>query len=188
MSILLEEPPAFAVKESWRDLDREFEVVNGIEVQLREMSAKSRVEGSRLARILSNYGLANGIGEAHHEVKIRLPTPVGNQRIPDVIFVSASKWPLDRELPDTDAWEILPELCVEILSPTDVSDDVKEKADEYFAAGVKEVWVIDPKRKEIQVFSSPKKMTFLSEGDVLKGGSILPGFELPITRKFPLSG
>ena len=47
--------------------------------------------------------------------------------------------------------DVAPELIVEILSPTDRSDPVQRKLREYFAAGVRLVWVIDPAARTVQV-------------------------------------
>ena len=48
-------------------------------------------------------------------------------RRPDLAFVSAAKWPLDRLLPETGDWRIVPDLVVEVVSPNDVFQDVLSK-------------------------------------------------------------
>ena len=46
-------------------------------------------------------------------------TPVQRQRRPDVAFVSYNRWPRQRRVPRTEAWEVVPNLVVEVVSPTD---------------------------------------------------------------------
>jgi Uma2 family endonuclease len=49
------------------------------------------------------------------------------------------------------------------------------------------VWVIDPKTRTAEAFDDPTKpnqMTLLRETDTLEGGSVLPGFRLPLADLF----
>jgi Uma2 family endonuclease len=64
------------------------------------------------------------------------------RRRPHVAFVSAARWPLDRALPGTGDWDVVPDLAVEVISPNDVFKDVLAKVCEYFHYGVQVVWVI----------------------------------------------
>jgi Uma2 family endonuclease len=75
---------------------------------------------------------------------------------------------------------VVPNLAVEVVSPTNTADEVVEKIEEYFAAGVQLVWVIHPKRRRFEVYESPTAVRVLGPGDVLDGGTVLPGFRLPI--------
>ena len=168
-----------------REPERECEVVNGVEVELPEMSVESRMIIGRLSRLLSNHALANNLGEAHPEIKIKLPPPVDNQRIPDVIFVPFSKWAKNRRLPQTDAWEIVPDLCVEVLSPFDKIESLDEKVEEYLDSGVKTVWIVQPSVKQVRVYDSPDAIRVLRKHQTLTGGALLPGFELPLSELFP---
>ena len=45
-----------------------------------------------------------------------------------------------------------PELIVEVLSPKRIKRDLVEKFNLYEAAGVKEYWIVDPKKKTVKVF------------------------------------
>ena len=60
-------------------------------------------------------------------------------RIPDV-SVTAQE-------PPTDVFETAPLICIEILSRRDEMSDVIEKLEEYAAAGVRYIWVVDPRCK-----------------------------------------
>lgn len=71
--------------------------------------------------------------------------PSGNIRVPDVSFVAAGR--LAGERPPEGFPDLAPDLAVEVLSPDDRSRDVLDKVGEYLQAGVRLVWVIDPKRR-----------------------------------------
>ncbi|MEQ6358777.1 Uma2 family endonuclease [Thermoanaerobacter thermohydrosulfuricus] len=47
----------------------------------------------------------------------------------------------------------VPELVVEILSPSTASKDYIIKMDLYMRFGIKEYWIVSPKNQEIQIFS-----------------------------------
>jgi Uma2 family endonuclease len=65
---------------------------------------------------------------------------------------------------------------------------MNRKLKDYFAAGVKLVWFIDPASESAAVYESRYESEKLSLADTLSGGSILPGFELPLKRLFEKAG
>ena len=80
--------------------------------------------------------------------------------------------------------DVAPELIVEILSPTDRPDQVRRKLGEYFAAGVRLVWVIDPAARTVQVHRDRGELLTLVPGEVVTGEDVLPGFELTVEDVF----
>jgi Uma2 family endonuclease len=62
------------------------------------------------------------------------------------------------------------------------------KIADYFAAGVRAVWYIYPKRREVVVYSSPTKSVTISENGVLDGEPVLPGFSLSLSELFAAPG
>lgn len=73
---------------------------------------------------------------------------------------------------------------MEILSPEDRWQSVRQKIEEYFAIGVKWVWVIEPENRAVLVYRSNTEMHKLGEEDTLKGEGILEGFTLPVASLF----
>lgn len=106
------------------------------------------------------------------------------RRRPDVAFVSKERWPPDRGIPQTGDWEVVPDLAAEVISPSDVLEDVLAKMAEYFDKGVRQVWIVVPLRQQIYVFDSPTQVRILSAVDELDGGQLLPGLRLPLARLF----
>ena len=70
----------------------------------------------------------------------RVRTTPNRCRIPDVCVTVQE--------PATDVFETPPLICIEILSRRDEMSDALEKLEEYAAAGVRYIWVVDPRRKK----------------------------------------
>lgn len=79
---------------------------------------------------------------------------------------------------------LTPDLAIEILSKSNTRQEMDRKLGEYFDSGVLAVWLIDPKTRTAQVFSSPDESSLLTEADSLDGGTILPGFRLGLHELF----
>lgn len=162
-----------------------YEIVDGVRVELPPMSADSQALAFRLARHLSNYGIDHNVGEAYTEMLFKLALPVDRNRKPDAAFVSYARWPKHQPLPSTNAWIVMPDLCVEVVSPTDMGDEIETKIDEYLRAGVRLVWVVYPRQERFYVYESASLVRRLTRAETLDGGTVLPGFTLPLAELFP---
>lgn len=107
----------------------------------------------------------------------------GIVRIPDVAFVSWERLP-GRKMPDDPMPEIAPDLAIEVLSKTNTKAEMAVKRGEYFQAGVRLVWEIDPVARTVTVYTSPMASTVRTESDSLDGGEVLPGFALSLASLF----
>jgi Uma2 family endonuclease len=58
------------------------------------------------------------------------------------------------------------------------------KRQNYFAVGVEMVWEIDPVTRTVAVYTGVTQLVTLTVRDTLDGGSVLPGFRLPIQELF----
>jgi Uma2 family endonuclease len=177
-------PATVPSAEDLDDIER-YEIIDGVKVEMSPMSAHSSVLGARLARLLGNYGVERGLGEAYPEILFKLPLGRDRNRRPDVAFVPYSRWTKDRPIPDVNAWDVLPDLCVEVVSPTDRAEEAREKIEEYFESGVRLVWVIYPRLQVVDVFESPDAVRVRRRADELDGGPVLPGFRLRLADLFP---
>ena len=81
-------------------------------------------------------------------------------------------------------WPFAPDLAVEILSPTDLHENVSGKIREYFAAGVRQVWLISPEYRTVSIYQSPTQVHILTEEDELSSDEILPGFQCRLRELF----
>jgi Uma2 family endonuclease len=163
-----------------------FEIIDGQRVELLPRSILSSRVCSRVQGHQGGHFLDNPVGEALMETLFRLPLPVDRNRRPDVAVVSAQTIAQTPPQPGSDnAWDVLPELMVEVVSPNDLGEDIIDRIDEYFAAGTKLVWVVYPTQRLIYVYESPRQVRILGEADELDGGKVLPSFRISIASLFP---
>ncbi|HEX8341801.1 MAG TPA: Uma2 family endonuclease [Tepidisphaeraceae bacterium] len=104
-------------------------------------------------------------------------------RIPDVAFVSKARLP-GGTVPEHPVPELVPDLAVEILSESNTRREMSDKLGEYFRAGVRLVWYVNPKTRTIDVFTGVEQKTTLTVTDTLSGGDVLPGLEVPVADVF----
>lgn len=78
----------------------------------------------------------------------------------------------------------IPDLTVEVMSPSDTWSELLDKLEEYFEAGVRLCWVVHPRTKKIYVYRSATDVRVLTERDELTGGDVLPGFSVKIADLF----
>ena len=58
------------------------------------------------------------------------------------------------------------------------------EASEHNVSGVQVVWLIDPRKRTIRVYSAPDESILLRVGQTINGGDVLPGLSLPVARVF----
>ena len=107
--------------------------------------------------------------------------------MPDVSFVPWSKIP-NRELPAEQVPYLIPELTAEVLRPSFTRAEMARKRRDYFGAGTRLVWQIDPETHTAEVFTAPEVSTTVAADGVLDGGDVVPGFQLSLTRLFERAG
>jgi Uma2 family endonuclease len=164
--------------------DELYEVIDGIRVRTPPRAAISGWTASEISRHLGNFAVAN-LGRSVVEILFHLPAPIDRDRRPDVAFVSYQRWAKTRPVPSSgNAWDVVPNLATEVVSPTDSVDELEQKIAEYFRAGVQLVWVVHPTRSKIHVYESPSQITVLSRDDILDGGAVVPGFRLALAELF----
>jgi Uma2 family endonuclease len=169
--------------------DAAFEWIDGEMRPVSPSVAGPNVIAKRLFRALLPFEEA-GLGEVFTEapfVLTDIPNWVKGSRVPDVMFYRSVRLAAYREnMPD---WEdkpfvLVPDLVIEVLSPTDSYSDVTEKITRYLDDGVLLVWVVDAKPRTVVVHVPGSPPQTLHEGDTLKGGEVVPGFEMVVGRLF----
>lgn len=100
-------------------------------------------------------------------------------RIPDVAVYLNERFP-GGKLPTEAIPSLVPDLAVEVLSPSNTPQEMDRKLREYFAAGVRLVSYADPRRRQITVYEATDRPTVLDHSATLDGGTVLPGFTLRV--------
>jgi Uma2 family endonuclease len=103
-------------------------------------------------------------------------------RGPDLSFVAAARVP-PAGIPEA-FWEQAPELAVEIVSPSETAEEVREKVRDFLAAGTPLVWVVYPRTREVLVHRPGGSIHVLGEADMLEDAAVLPGFQCRVGELF----
>ena len=99
----------------------------------------------------------------------------------DVIFISTERYAQKKS---SGFLDVAPDLVVEILSPNDKWTEVTQKLREYFAIGVRLVWVADPQARCVYAYRSLTDVREFTENDELPGDEVLPGFLVKVAQLF----
>jgi Uma2 family endonuclease len=116
------------------------------------------------------------------DLGVRLERDPDTVREPDIAFISAERLPLDADVPGY--LELVPDLVVEVASPSDSRRDIREKALMWLEYGVQLVWVPFTVTRTVEVFCADSTMFMLNEDDALDGGDVLPGFVCRVSEIF----
>ena len=161
-----------------------YEIINDQIVVEPPLGAREGCIATVISFFLNQFVRGNRLGRIANEVLFILRTEPRLRRSPDVAFVSAERWSLSKPVPASAAWDVIPDLAIEVVSPTDTSGDVQSKIAEYFRAGVRLVWVVHPEQCEIYVYDSTRTIRVFGRDDLIDGGHVLPGFQMPLNEVF----
>jgi Uma2 family endonuclease len=177
--------PGTATEEDLLELtsknNRLYELVDGVLVE-KPMAFRESVLALALGALLRAFVMPRNAGVISGADGTMRLFP-GLVRIPDVAFASWDRFP-DRRLPSARIPSLVPDLAAEVLSETNTPAEMDRKVREYFNAGVRLVWLIDPEARTVAVYTAADQFTVLSASDTLNGGDVLPGFTLSLQELF----
>jgi Uma2 family endonuclease len=104
-----------------------------------------------------------------------------------VCFISWDRFP-NRQLPPEPIPDLVPDLAIEVLSKWNTEKEMQRKLHDYFTAGVRLVWYVDPRTRSAKSYTAENQFVELSESQSLSGGEVLPGFELSLHELFAKLG
>lgn len=100
----------------------------------------------------------------------------------DVVYVAANL--VAQEPDDTTLIDGVPTLVIEILSPSDVIEEIEEKIDLYQKFRVPLIWVIDPHDRTVTIYRLDAEPELVNANQQLSGGAHLPGFCVKVAELF----
>lgn len=80
--------------------------------------------------------------------------------------------------------EGVPDVAVEVLSPSDTQEDIEEKIDDYLGAGVPIVLTLNPRRRTVTVYRPNQPPQLFNSSQELVCDPVLPGFRVPVLSLF----
>ena len=103
------------------------------------------------------------------------------RRSPDVAVILGDH---QAELRDAKVIHIIPDIAAEALSPSETSAQIHRKMTQYFKAGVKEVWLINPEDRTVEIWTGPTLPKPARTGNDSVTSALLPGFTLALPELF----
>lgn len=161
--------------------DKLYELVDGVLVE-KTMGYYESMLAVEISRLIGNFVRPRKLGivlGADGTLKLA-PRLV---RIPDVCFIAKDKFPSGK-LPREPIPLLAPDLAIEVLSKHNSKKEMADKLVDYFTAGSRLVWYVDPKRREVSVFTGPSDCQIVDEKGTLDGEPVLPGFTLNLAELF----
>ena len=163
------------------DCDRE--LIRGELTPVSPASHRSSAVAARLIFKLGTHVYADNLGQLSGAdggfVLSRDPDVVV---APDVAFVSAERLPPPDE--QNRFLEIAPDFVVEVVSPSDRFTDLNDKVMLYLNAGVRLVWVVDPMRETITVYTAEHSPQVVTTSDTIDCSDVIPECAFSVAEVF----
>jgi Uma2 family endonuclease len=157
------------------------ELVNGTLVE-KPMGLVESIIAGVLIRVLGTFVESRRLGVVTApDGMLRLSRDL--VRIPDVAFISFARMP-GGVLPNEPIPSLAPDMACEILSKSNTPAEMRRKLREYFDAGTRLVWIIDPPTRSATVHTSPEQSVAIPADGKLSGAEVLPGFEVALAELF----
>jgi Uma2 family endonuclease len=159
-----------------------YQLIEGDLYQSPSNDAFHQVIVGNLNFIIRNYLSGHPVGKVHLG-----PSDVTLSDLnifePDLYFVSNARKPIMTRHGADGA----PDLVIEVLSPRTAKFDRGIKREVYARAGVIELWIIDPDRKEVHVYHLPESADTPAgtySGKQKFESKCFPGLKIPVAKVF----
>ena len=164
------------------DNGRQRELVAGEVIETMPPGGKHGEIAAKLSGRLLSWSEAGPGGYVGVEAGFTLATDPDTVRAPDVAYVGAARIPAEG-IPEG-FWSLAPDLAVEVVSPHDSADLVREKIRDYLTAGTQLVWIIYPRSHEVLAYTPDGHWRTFGPGDTLEAPNLIPGFACPVAALF----
>ncbi|MDZ4765869.1 MAG: Uma2 family endonuclease [Chloroflexota bacterium] len=158
--------------------DRLLELIDGVIEEKGMPTEPHSIADGNIYAALRRFVIARELGRVHIEVRYCRPDDQKNARIPDVSYSSE-----ERPLVERGSVPEIPDIVVEIQSPDDRLKKLRNRIQWFLDNGAKLGWLLIPKSRLIEVYDG-EDVVILTDKDILSGGDVLPGFEIPVKTVF----
>ena len=156
------------------------ELIDGELIELPPPGIKHSKFAMNIAFPLQSWVGARRLGQVFIEAGYKITADRRNWVQPDVSFVNADALNDEAE----DEYAAAPGLAVEVISPSERPKHILAKRDLLFQAGCKEIWIVRPKTRGIEVWTTPRRADReLHEGDTLPS-PLFGGWSMPVEDVF----
>lgn len=175
------------------DEEGAFEFIEGQITFMPQKTSGDNYRANMLALAINNWAAPQNRGIAFVETPFVVPDAenqgwIKGARIPDVMFIRQellNDYAQHNPEWDENPFALIPDLVVEFISPSDKYLDVSKKIQTYLRDGVRLVWLINAELKTVTIYMpNSEQHSILSVERNLKGGDVLPDFEIPVKEIF----
>jgi Uma2 family endonuclease len=103
-------------------------------------------------------------------------------RSPDVSWITVEKWNALSKEQRRKFLPIDPDFVIELISPTDILEQVQNKMNEYINCGVRLGWLINPDERQVEIYRKGLEKEVLNNPQILRGEDIMPGLIVDLTE------
>jgi Uma2 family endonuclease len=164
---------------------RKLELLDGRVIFVSQPGEQHADVAFRILLALHQFASANRLGKVRNDVGFQLRENPDRVVAPDVGFIANEQLSPVRDVEKH--FTVPPTLAVEVVSPSDIDEDVFGKVIEYLAAGSQRVWVVRPGNRSVTVHSPDgTALTHIRSGTLTSedAGFTAPGFELTLDQIF----
>ncbi len=160
--------------------DRHFELVHGEIVEKAMPTDEHAIVINLFSFHLTGFSLEHKLGLPGPERRFVFPDDTQDARQPDLSQIIDPSVPLVTKGPT----RVIPDVIVEVKSPDDTPDEMRDKARFYISKDVRLVFLVFPRPKLVEVYRPGHPSEMLSVEDTIEGYDVLPGFKLPVASLF----
>lgn len=106
--------------------------------------------------------------------------PNGGERAPDVSWVRQERWQQLTSAQQDTFPPLCPDFIIELRSPSDSLETLRQKMQEYLNNGLALGWLIDPTRKTVEIYYPNLSTKLINAPSQLSGEPILPEFTMDL--------
>lgn len=160
--------------------DKRYELDEGELIEMTRPAYRHNQVLAKLTLRVGNFLERTRLGDMLISENLYALAP-GTRRAPDLAVILGDR---RRELEQATVIPIIPEIVAEVLSPSETTRMIQRKLKQYFQAGVKEVWLIYPEAREVEIWTGPEPPEGALSGDAALESPLLPGFALSLNDLF----
>lgn len=156
------------------------ELVEGELIELPPPELLHVMVARRIYELLRAFTLANALGEVFSELGWLVRSDRRTWIQPDISFFRSGR--IDLHNPAKFA-EGVPDLAVEVISPSEKAKDVHRKRDFLLSSGAQEVWTVHPRRRTVEIRYANGESRLLREDDEITS-PLFPGWSARVRQFF----
>ena len=158
------------------------ELVRGEVVETMPPDKEHGLIAVSIATLLSLWSKQGAGGKVGVESGFILAIDLATVRGPDVYYISADRLSSDDK--SKAFWTIAPDLAVEVVSPSETMNEVRDKVRDFLTAGTSLVWTVHPRTREVVAHTPDGLARTYSAEDALEFPEVLPGFSCKVAALF----